>query len=203
MIIISQTDHGVAERAVAVLHAGGILIAPTDTVYGIGCGYDHSDTLKKIVQLKGRDEQKPMALLASSIGMVSEYVVVTPKMRAGLSEVWPGPFTAVLPRVDGSGNEGMRIPNHAFIRAVIDTYGKPLSMTSANRAGEPALTHSAAVIRDFEGIADDSVLMVDGGDLPDSMASTVVDLTATPPKILRAGPISRERLMEIFKTTFQ
>ena len=203
MIKISISDADVIERAVAVVRAGGILIAPTDTVYGIGCGYDHTEALKKIVELKGRDEHKPTALLASSIGMVSAHVSVTPKMRTSLSEVWPGPFTAVLPRVDGGGKEGMRIPNHAFIRAVIDGYGKPLWMTSANKAGMPALTHSAAVARDFEDVADDAVLMVDEGDLPDSMASTVVDFTQMPPQILRAGPVSRERLTEIFKTSFQ
>lgn len=203
MIKISIHDTDTVEKAVAVLGAGGILIAPTDTVYGIGCGYDHLSALKKIVELKGRDAEKPIALLASSISMVGEYVSVTPKMRTSLSEVWPGPFTAVLPRVDGTGGEGVRIPNHAFIRAVIDRYGKPLWMTSANKAGMPALTHSTAVIRDFEGVAHDEVLMVDGGDLPDSIASTVVDFTLVPPRILRAGPISRERLGEIFKTTFQ
>lgn len=203
MIKISISDTDAIEKAVLVLRAGGILIAPTDTVYGIGCGHDHASVLKKIAELKGRDDQKPTALLASSIGMVGEYVSVTPKMRTGLAEVWPGPFTAVLPRINGEGNEGMRIPSHAFMRAVIDRYGKPLWMTSANKASMPALTHSAAVIRDFEGIADDTVLMVDGGDLPDSMASTVVDFTEVPPKILRAGPVSREQLTEIFKTPFQ
>jgi len=203
MIIISITDADAVEKTVAMLRGGGIILAPTDTVYGIGCEYRYREALKKIAVLKGRSEDKPTALLCSSIAMAASVVTITPKMRASLAEVWPGPFTAVLSRVDGGGNEGVRVPNQAFIRAVIDACGEPLWMTSANRAGEPAQTHGAAVQRDFESIAGDDVLMVDGGDLPDSMASTVVNFTTMPPTILRAGPVSRERLEEIFKTTFQ
>ena len=198
---IDDTD--AVEKTVAVLREGGVVIMPTDTVYGIGCAYDKPSALEQIIILKGRDEQKPIALLVASLAMAAEYVVIVPKIKSGLMELWPGPFTAVFQKITGGGTEGVRVPNHAFVRAVIDAYGKPMSVTSANKSGQPAQTHSAAVARDFEDSADTGMLMVDGGDLPDSIASTVVDFTITPPKILRTGPISRERLQEIFKTTFQ
>ncbi|MEK7649886.1 MAG: L-threonylcarbamoyladenylate synthase [Patescibacteria group bacterium] len=203
MITISINNVDAVEKVIAVLREGGVVIMPTDTVYGVGCGYDQLAALKQIIELKGRDEKKQIPLLAASLAMASECVVIPPKIKSGLMELWPGPFTAVFQRVAGEGTEGVRVPNHAFVRSIIETYGKPLSVTSANKSGEPAQTHSAAVQRDFESIAGDDVLMVDEGDLPDSMASTVVDFTAVPPKILRVGPISRERLEEIFKTTFQ
>ncbi|MSR76032.1 MAG: threonylcarbamoyl-AMP synthase [Candidatus Ryanbacteria bacterium] len=200
-ILIDDAD--AVEKTVAILREGGVVIMPTDTVYGIGCAYDKPTALERIIALKGRDEQKPIALLAGSLAMAAEYAIILPKIKAGLMEVWPGPFTGVFQKISGEGKEGMRVPNHVFVRAVIDAYGKPLWMTSANKSGQLAQTHVAAVARDFQDATDSDMLMVDGGDIPDSMASTVVDFTIMPPKILRMGPVSRERLQEIFKTTFQ
>ncbi len=203
MIVVSVDARDVVEQTIATLRRGGIVIMPTDTVYGIGCAYDKPEALSRIIALKGRDEQKPIALLVGSLAMAVEYVAIAPKIKSGLMEVWPGPFTGIFQKILGEGGEGVRVPNHAFVRAVIDAYGKPLWMTSANRSGDPAQIHFSSVMRDFQDCADSDVLIIDGGDLPDSMASTVVDFIQTPPKMLRMGPVSRERLQEIFKTTFQ
>ncbi len=202
MIKTLASDKDSVEKTASMLRDGGVVIIPTDTVYGIGCAHDNSSAIEKIISMKGRDKDKRMALLVSSIAMAEEYVDISPKIKIGLMEVWPGPFTGVFQKKHGGGTEGIRVPNHAFVKSLIDAYGKPVLMTSANMSGSSAHTHIMDVMHDF-GDADDSVMIVDGGDIPDSMASTVVDFTEEPPKVLRIGPVSDKYLQEVFKTSFQ
>jgi L-threonylcarbamoyladenylate synthase len=187
-------DTEVVERIAAALAAGGAVVLPTDTVYGLAAlPRDHAAT-DRLFELKGRPDRMPLAVLCAEVGQVLE--LVDPSATALVTEAarrwWPGPLTLVLPRRIGvhlylgepTTTIGVRIPDHDVVRAVAATVG-PVAATSANRHGEPTpSTARAAAAALGRGVA----LVVDGGTL-EATASTVVDATTRPWSVLREGPI--------------
>jgi len=183
------------ERVAAALAAGGAVVLPTDTVYGLAAlPRDHAAT-DRLFELKGRSAHTPLAVLCADIDQVLELVdpSVEALVRAAEQRWWPGPLTLVLPRRIGvhlylgepATTIGVRIPDHALVRAVAAAVG-PVAATSANRHGEPTpASASAAAAALGPGVA----LVVDGGELALS-ASTVVDATQQPWVVLREGPIA-------------
>jgi L-threonylcarbamoyladenylate synthase len=187
-------------RAVEVLHGGGIVAFPTDTVYGIGAHAMQPCAVDKLYRAKERPRDKAIPLLLPSFEALPEVVASVPDAaRAVAARYWPGALTIVLRRAPGvpdvvtAGGEtvAVRMPDHALTLALLRTLDAPLAATSANLSGEPAPDTADGVLAQLEGRID---LLLDGGRCPGGVASTVVDLTVDPPAVLREGAIGLDAL---------
>ena len=182
--------------AVDVLGNGGVAAIPTDTLYGLAaCAFDESATLK-VYDLKGRPDGMALPLLLSDAEDARLCTAEVPQGAWLLMErFWPGALTLVLrksaavPDVVTAGLDtvALRVPDHPVPRAIAEGLGAPITGTSANLSGRPELTSAAAVRAEF-GDAIDFVL--DGGDAPGGVASTILDLSGGAPKVLREGAVS-------------
>ena len=172
--------------AEAALRGGEAIVVPTDTVYGLAALPEHEDAL---FSLKGRPASVPIAVLVESLEQARRIVTLTPAAERVARAFWPGPLTLVLARIDGSATLGVRCPDHSFVRALARRVG-PLSVTSANRHGQPTPVTATEVAAALDGHVG---LVVDGGRC-DGAASTVVDGCDETLTILRAGPISAEQV---------
>ena len=174
--------------------AGGVVVIPTDTVYGIAAHPCQKDAVARICTIKGRPTDKPIALLASDHEAIEHYGAHFPDVAKRLaSQYWPGALTLVLPC--GDEFEGFRVPAHEGARELIAACGGVLRVTSANLSGEMPATCAVAALKDVGLEAD---LVLDGGVSPGGVASTVVkiarDGTLT---IIREGAISAKEIMNI------
>lgn len=184
-------------RAVEILRAGGLVAFPTDTVYGIGCRWTDAEALARLFSAKRRpiDRQVPVLIGGLAQATAAGYRA---DARAGslAAKFWPGAVTIVLAasRPDAA-SVAFRVPDHPVALELIGHAG-PLWTSSANRSGEPETTEADEVLVAF---ADTQLLdaVLDGGRAPGGLASTVIDLTATPARLLREGPIGRRALTEV------
>lgn len=192
------------ELIVRVLREEGIMAYPTDTFYGLGANCYLERALEKIYRLKRRKKAKPISLVISDRAMVNEVCVDIPPLFEALTKAfWPGPLTLVLkasgalPKILQSeqGSIGVRLPDFSWLRTVIRESGFPLTATSANISGEKEISQPEKIIEIFDGRVD---LIVDGGETPGRLPSTVVDLTLTRPKILREGALPSSKFSEYF-----
>ncbi len=192
-------DAGVEEVA-AVLLQGGAVVLPTDTVYGLVAIADDQTATSKLFALKGRSDAVPIAVLCASVAQALSLADVAAGSAAAVvaDRWWPGPLTLVLPRRAGvelhvgepSATVGVRVPDHALVRALATRVG-PLAATSANRHGSPTAATVAQVRLDLGGGVS---LYVDGGRLT-ARASTVVDATGAPWRVLREGPLDTAEIL--------
>lgn len=197
---VMRLDQGLADGPqvrdlAAALLGGAVATYPTETFYALGAAAFSRKAVDRVFRMKGRDASKPLSFIVSDMDMIGEISSSLPpafKILAG--EFWPGPLTLVLPaaaglpeRLLGPGRTiAVRIPPLAWLRAVVRELSEPLTATSANLAGEKELTDPAEVTALFNGQVD---LIVDGGPAPGGLPSTIVDLTAAAPRILRQGRI--------------
>lgn len=185
-VFVPLHDPSALDAAEQALRAGGAIVLPTDTVYGLAALPEFVDQL---YALKGRPESVPIAVLVASIEQAQTLVRVPDPARRVADALWPGPLTLVLETLDGQSTLGVRCPDHQFVRDLARRVGA-LSTTSANRHGEvtpPTAVDAAAAL---EG---DVALVIDGGPVH-GVASTVVDACDETLTILREGPISAERV---------
>ena len=190
-------DQAGIERAAAILSAGGLVAFPTDTVYGVGCRWGDDAALERLFDLKRRPPERRVPVLVAGIEQAS-LVGAEPDDRARRLAVafWPGPLTVVVPLAVRTGAEppsiGLRAPDHVAALGLIGLAG-PVLTSSANLTGQPEALTAAEVLAAFAG----SPLLdavIDGGATPGGQASTVVDLTTGPAKVLRIGPIGQAEL---------
>ena len=193
----ADPDAGALVRAAAVLREGGLVAFPTETFYGLGAAARDPAAVRRVFQVKGRDEGKPLLVLVDSVAMVERVAVdVTARARELMTRHWPGALTLVLrarPELPadltaGTGTIGVRLSPHPVARRLVRALGEPVTAPSANRAGAPPPVTADEVMRVFEGGAIDLVL--DGGPTAGGPPSTVVDVTTDVPRILRAGAVS-------------
>jgi L-threonylcarbamoyladenylate synthase len=181
--------------AAATLRAGGLVAFPTETYYGLGAAALHAPAVRRVFDVKGRPESRPLLVLVDGEDMVDRVTTDAPAAaRALMARHWPGPLTLVLrarPSVPveitaGTGTIGVRLSPHPVARGLVQALGAPVTAPSANRTdGEPATT-AGDVLAYFDGAIE---LVLDGGTTPGGLASTVVDATVDPPVTLRAGPV--------------
>ena len=179
--------------AARILAQGGVVILPTDTVYGIACHPDFPDALRRIYRIKARDAGKPVAFLASGADTPVRYGArLSPAARAFAARFWPGALTIVADC--GGATEGFRVPDSALARDIIAACGGLLRVTSANPSGEPA----AATAQDASvlAIADLCDLVIDGGPAATGVASTVVRDGPDGWTILREGGVTADMLAD-------
>ncbi|MBX6362358.1 MAG: threonylcarbamoyl-AMP synthase [Gemmatimonadetes bacterium] len=186
------------EAVAGHLRAGGLVAYPTETVYGFGCLL-RADALERLAALKARDERRPFLLLVRSAAEVKG-ATWTDAARRLADAFWPGPLTLALaarpgryPRlVLGPGDTvAVRASPHPAVRDLLAALGEPITSTSANRPGEPAALDADAARRAAEALgAGAEMLVLDGGPLPASPPSTLVDVSSHTPRILRRGALS-------------
>ena len=182
-------------RAAAdILRAGGVVALPTETFYGLAAAARDASAVARIFELKGRPDSKPLLVLVDSVAMTETVASVTPAARALMAVYWPGALTFVLPALPvvpsvvtaGTGTLGVRLSPHPIARGLVELLGAPVTAPSANPNGLSPPTSASGVLAYFpEGVD----LVLDGGPTPGGEPSTVLDLTAVPPRIVRQGAV--------------
>ena len=162
------------DEVAALLRAGGIVLMPTDTIYGL---HGVEQSAKRIAEIKGRSEEKQFVMLSASIAQLRSLGVDVPST---LENIWPAPLTAVMRR--GVSTIAARIPNLDWLRNLLERTG-PLISTSANRSGEPAISNPANLPQQLLARIDG---LIDAGHL-EGKASAIVDFTGTEPRFIRNG----------------
>ena len=196
-------DAEILLRAADLLRRGEVVALPTETVYGLAANALDSEAVARIYELKGRPAFNPIIVHVSGIEMARSCVREWPALAQKLADAfWPGPLTLVLPRsrqipdivTAGGGTVGVRWPRHPLMNEVIRLCGFPLAAPSANRSSELSPTTAEHVRKSFgEALS----LIVDGGASNVGIESTVLDLTAHPPRVLRPGMIHAESLLAV------
>jgi L-threonylcarbamoyladenylate synthase len=187
------------KAAVDCLKSGGIIAIPTDTVYGLGADPFNPDAVQKLYTIKGRPEGKPIPLVLGSVEDVNKVAQNLPGFFFHLTErFWPGGLTIIvqsknlLPQLTAGGTTvGLRIPNQPLLLQILQDFGGPIAITSANLSGEPAATSPQEFSDELSAKID---YIVDDGQTPGPIPSTVYDISVSPPQMRREGVISAETL---------
>lgn len=191
------------ERAAQLLRAGQVVALPTETVYGLAANALDKEAVSRIFEIKGRPAHNPVILHVGSVSMARECVAGWPALAENLSRAfWPGPLTMVLPRAKkvpdvvtaGGPTVGVRWPSHPLIQAVIRACRFPLAAPSANPASSVSPTNAEHVGKYFGA---EIPLIVDGGQSQVGIESTVLDVSVSPPRLLRPGMIHEEALVAV------
>lgn len=189
-------------QAANILRRGGLLAIPTETVYGLGANGLDENAVLHIFEAKGRPQDNPLILHIPDASWLTRYCEDVPETAYRLAErFWPGPLTMILKKkpcvplrtTGGLETVGMRCPDHAVTRAIIEKAGVPVAAPSANTSGRPSCTTAEHVREDMWGKIDG---IVDGGPCEVGVESTIIDLTVTPPQLLRPGGLPLESLID-------
>ena len=198
----AQENNAIAEAA-AILRRGGLVGIPTETVYGLGADGLNEDAVRRIFEAKGRPQDNPLILHVPSAHWLERYCKDVPQAAYDLAaRFWPGPLTMILPRRDcvplrttgGLETVGVRCPDHSVTLAIIEAAGVPVAAPSGNTSGRPSPTVMQHMVEDMSGKID---AIVDGGACTVGVESTIIDLTVTPPRLLRPGGLALEALEEV------
>jgi len=202
----NDIDYSKLETPAQIINKGGIVIFPTETVYGIGVNGLDEKAIKKLYDVKKRPLNKPISLLVSNMKMVNEIAKDISDLEYKLMKsFFPGPFTLVLKKKDivpdiltSNGQYvGVRMPDEEIARKLIEYAKVPLATSSANIAGMPSGTNLENIIKDFEGKID---YFIDGGEAKIGIASTVVKVIDGVPQILRQGSITKEQIENVINS---
>jgi L-threonylcarbamoyladenylate synthase len=185
--------------AAVMLRGGGLVAFPTETFYGLGVDAFQAEAVARVFRAKGRPADKPLLVLVDSLEMAARVVASIPELaRRLIARYWPGALTLIMPArpevpaalTAGTGSVGVRIPGHTLARALVTAAGQPITAPSANRHGAPPPCTANEVVA---GLGDRVDLVLDGGPTPGGPPSTVLDLSAGPPRVLRAGAVTLSR----------
>jgi len=189
--IIPSALHRISREIVR----GGVVLFPTETIYGLGCDSTNEKAVERIFAIKKRPETKPMIVLVRNMTMLRELVGVIPQLATSLIErYWPGPLTMLFDAArnvshaltSGTRKIGVRMPGSTFCLNLLEESGKPIVSTSANISGGSISTDIASMKDIFLDKVD---LFVDAGPLPHSLSSTIVDVSGTRLVLVREGAI--------------
>jgi L-threonylcarbamoyladenylate synthase len=187
-------------RAAALLRRGGLVAFPTETVYGLGANALDGAAVARIFAAKGRPANNPLIVHVAETGEAVHLTAGWPEVAARLAErFWPGPLTLVLPKhrvvpdlvTAGGPTVAVRMPAHPVARGLIRAAGLAIAAPSANRSALLSPTRAEHVLRSLDGRID---LVLDGGPTPGGLESTVLDVTGTPPRLLRPGLVTPEEI---------
>jgi tRNA threonylcarbamoyl adenosine modification protein (Sua5/YciO/YrdC/YwlC family) len=184
-------------QAAKVLIAGGLVIIPTETVYGIAANALNKKALERLYKIKNRPKHKPFTILIAQEHKVQELAVEVPVAAYKLMhKFWPGPLTILLKAKD-QGKIGLRMPDNLIALAMITESAVPLACPSANISDQPAPVNFEQAIKDLDGLVD---LAIDAGSAKLGWESTVVDLSVEPAQITRSGAIKDDQIMAVIKS---
>ncbi len=194
------------EKAAKVLKTGGIIVYPTDTLYGLGIDPSNNNAIQKLYTLKGRLKSNPVSLMVDSIDTIEAYSgPLSEETHHRLMKLLPGKFTALLENTIspnralyenlGKQNKiGWRIPDNYFCNMLSIVYGKPISTTSANISGKDNVTDISQVLAHFGNKLD---LVIDSGPVKNISGSTIIDFTKTPLMIVREGEVKKHEIQAL------
>ncbi len=178
-------------ESVKCLSAGGTLVYPTDTCYGLGADMLNPIAVNKIYKIKNRQDRKPLSLIIRNISQLKKYAFVENKQELILKRHLPGQFTFVLLSINydifKQSSVGIRMPNYKFTKLLSDKFSNPYCTTSANISGHEPCYDINCILKQFTNAQAQPNLILDAGQLPKNLPSTVVDLTNWPPNIIRQG----------------
>jgi L-threonylcarbamoyladenylate synthase len=191
------------DRALDVLHAGGLVAIPTETVYGLAADASNPAAVRRIFAVKGRPLAHPLIVHLASAEQLAGWAATIPPAAVALAEsCWPGPLTLLVPRAThvldvvtgGRRSVGLRVPAHPLTQELLTRFGGGLAAPSANRFGRVSPTTADHVRAD---LGTDVDFILDGGPCPIGVESTIVDCTVDPPQVLRPGGIPTEQIAAI------
>jgi len=196
--LVSAQDPQAIPLALQILRAGGLVAFPTDTVYGVGSLAFDQSAIESIYVAKDRPQEKAIPILIADLDNIEKVAVgIPPLARRLAARFWPGPLTIILskhpdlpPAVSAITTVGVRVPDHPVARELLRATG-PMAVTSANLSGRESPRNAMDVMGQLQGRIP---LVVDGGETPGGVASTVVDVTGAEPVIVRAGPVTLEQI---------
>lgn len=203
MTFMLPADAEAIARAAAIIRRGGLVAFPTETVYGLGAHALDAAAVARIFEAKGRPSYNPIIVhvpdLAAARGLARAWPEAADRLAAAF---WPGPLTIVVPKAAavpdlvtaGHGSVALRVPAHPVAQALLRAAGVPIAAPSANRSGEVSPTTAAHVAKSLDGRID---LVLDAGPSAVGIESVVIDLTGTPPALLRPGAIRADALSRI------
>lgn len=201
--MISADDPESIRRAGRLLRSGQVVAFPTDTVYGLGAHAFQAEAVAGLYAAKNRPAAKAIPILVAQVEDMARVACTVPAVAWELAErFWPGGLTLVLPRAQkvpaivtaGGDTLAVRCPDHPVPLALMGVLGAPLATTSANLSGEPSPTTARQVVLQLAGRVP---LIIDGGECREGIASTVVDLSGSPPRLVRAGAIPVDELRDL------
>jgi tRNA threonylcarbamoyl adenosine modification protein (Sua5/YciO/YrdC/YwlC family) len=177
-------------KAVEVLEQGGVIAYPTDTVYGLGCDLTNKNAIERLYTIKGMDRSHPLAFVCHDLSDIAKYAIVENQVYRVLRRFLPGPYTFILPATREvpklvqmkRKNVGIRVPACEATRALARELGRPIISSTAARPGEDPMVDPKEIDLEFKGLA----LVLDGG-AGGPAPTTVIDLTTSPPEIVREG----------------
>jgi L-threonylcarbamoyladenylate synthase len=191
-------------KASEVISTGGVIAFRTDTFYGLGADPCNQAAVARIRELKGREDNKPILLLISDLDQVQRLLRTrSDEFNIAARNFWPGPLTIVGPAVaelpeeitSGTGTVGVRLPADESVRELVRECGGVLTATSANPSGSEPAGSAEDVAGYFPRGLD---LIVDGGEVSATEPSTVLDVSSSPPRVVREGAISRTVIEQLF-----
>lgn len=198
-----QMDSDAIREAGQILKDGGLVAFPTETVYGLGANALDEEAAKKTYAAKGRPSDNPLIVHIADMSYLSEIVTEIPEAAKKVAEkFWPGPLTMIFNKSDrvphgttgGLDTVAVRMPSHEIAREVILAGGGYVSAPSANTSGRPSPTTAEHVVEDLSGKIE---MIIDGGPVEIGVESSILDVTVTPPMILRPGAVTREMLEDV------
>jgi len=196
-------DENLINKAAHIIHNGGVVAFPTETVYGLGADGLNKRAVEKIFKAKTRPSDNPLILHISSIDELFPLVQEVPDLAYRLIEkFWPGPLTLILKKskqvpdiiTAGLDTVAVRMPDHPIASSLIATAKRPIAAPSANISGRPSPTRAEHVVEDMMGKID---MIIDGGETGVGLESTVLDLSSSTPTILRPGGVTYEELKKV------
>ena len=202
---INKTDYTKLKAPAEIIRNGGIVVFPTETVYGIGANSLNETAIKKIYEIKKRPLNKPISLLVNSIEMIEKITKnINGLEYALIREFFPGPLTIILKKKDiipnivtaNSNTVGIRMPANEIALKLIDYAGVPIATPSANISGKPSGTNLDYIMKDFEGKVD---YFIEDGPSKIGLASTIVQIVDGVPHILRQGSIREKQIREVLQ----
>ena len=203
----SYSFEAAAKEAAITLLKDGIVVFPTDTIYGLGGNALDADVVERLFRIKHRSADKAVPVMVHSVNMARSIAVVDHRWDELLAELWPGPYTFVfkkkkiVPSVLTGGRDtvGIRIVDHPLCMHVLKDFEGPITCTSANISEESVPRNVGELIRTFENEKERPDLVIEAGDPPAEHPSTVIDLSTSPPKIVRASPTSKDKLLKLLQ----
>ncbi len=198
-----RPDPKVIEKAGEILKNGGLVAFPTETVYGLGADALNEKAAEKIYAAKGRPSDNPLIIHITNMDALERIVTGIPEEARKVADAfWPGPLTMIFDKAGivpygttgGLDTVAVRMPDHPAARAVIDAGGGYIAAPSANTSGRPSPTRAEHVAEDLSGRIE---MILDAGPVEIGVESTILDMTVTPPMILRPGAVTREMLEDL------
>ncbi|MBI5149691.1 MAG: threonylcarbamoyl-AMP synthase [Candidatus Omnitrophica bacterium] len=173
-----------------IVRKGGLVVFPTETVYGIAANLTSNEGMKRLREVKRRSEDKPFSILIPQVALISNYTSTTdPALYKLIDAYWPGPLTVVVPAKEAGETIGVRMPDHPIALRLVQEAQCTIAAPSANFEGNPPPSTCREALRDLDGLVD---VAIDGGPAKLGIGSSVVDLAHGSPKILRDGVIKQE-----------